>query len=1058
MTVDHESETAEITFLSDQPLSADREQEMRFGHPSIADNLEDIILSCPTPFTVGLFGKWGVGKTSIINILKERLLSEDVATVIFDIWKHEGDSLRRTFLKEATNQLKKQDRGLEDTFTLDYGVDSPVTRVFQGGFKLSKRIKRIMISMLLGVIIAGVIIGLRWNQALGTYLSIVLGGGAVSTILVYLLQQGLTTETTTITQDRFQDPHEFEEQFKTIVNETQASKLLIIIDNLDRALHEKAVELLSTIKTFLEQKKCVFLITCDAKAIEKHLENVYLAYLKDPESKIAFDTDEFLRKFFNAYLRIPKFIDTEIQTYTDGLLEQTHSEALANSEVSYVIASAFRDNPRQIKQFINTLAAHFLLAQKRETSEPPLILPGTITDHVDFLAKYLIVKHYRPTDFPEVLDGKVTDEDRIDSFISATKAVQVDNIRPFIYFKLSQEEISIPEIREIESDILYRNIESLKARITSILRDEQQFRDFQRHVFSLINQYRGRGLTLYNIVDSLLLIAAHFSTKFPKAFYCLVADLLTQESELAPYLHEFDTHFIFDEVLQKCHRKDRDFIIEAYIEYLNTVKMDARNQENIKALITELLKNRNWLTDKKKIVALLSNQFTSLDILSIFKDQPEYRKEFLSTDSIIKFVSEISPSDIEQVELLTKKIDLLVNFKDIIDPNSFLTILNRFTALINEDQSKPYRNEKENLLNCLNSILSNLGQKPSELTTETIQAFSDTIIQGMTSTADWLHKSIFVLPCLWIIHNFDDPIKTNVTNPVNHFFTNADITGITYVFDKLDRSQVESLIQQHEPIFTTRSKQSPELFVFLYRFAPPSIRTEWLIDLINTQTNQAIQILGQEELVIDELNDIVKAILQRAAQLPPQQKEPLYSLCNKFKCAKDPDAINTFVEHIKSLLTQPDTHAQNAGLMALQGAVYISPAQKRDIATVVTNWLRTLPIENAGQTSAVKSVLVNWDHLIKQLKDDFFYFIFNTLIIHTSTIANVKLGLDVLTALKPKPNYEDYSTYFDDIRNRLESEPNTEIKQELMNILTVLKPARTNQKNQEFWSIFDKSQ
>lgn len=1058
MTDDDKLQTAEITFLSDQPLSADREQEMRFGHPSIADNLEDIILRCPTPFTMGLFGKWGVGKTSIINVLKERLLSKDVATVIFDIWKHEGDALRRTFLKEATNQLKEQPKGLLDTFTLDYGVDSPVTRVFQGGLKLNKKIKRIIIAMVLGVIIAGVIIGLKWNQALGTYLSIVLGGGAVSTILVCLLQQGLTTETTTITQDRFQDPHEFEKQFKIIRDETQASKLLIIIDNLDRASHEKAVELLSTIKTFLEQEKCVFLITCDAKAIEKHLENVYSAYLKDQESKRAFDTEEFLRKFFNAYLRIPKFIDTELQTYTEKLLEQTHIKALATSEVSYVIASAFRENPRQIKQFINTLAAHFLLAQKRETSEPPLITPGTITDHVDFLAKYLIVKNYRPADFPEVLEGKVTHEEKIDTFISSTKAVQVDNMRPFIYFKLSEEELSIPQIREIESAILYRNIASVKASIALILKDKEQFKDFKRHVFSLVNQYRGRGLSLYNIVDSLLLISAQFSIKLSPTFYYLVAVLLTQESELAPYLHEFEPHVIFNEVLQECDKKDRGLIIEAYIEYLSNIKIDVKNQEYIKALLTELLNKRTLLTDKKKIVALFSNQFTSLDILSIFKDQPEYQKEFLTTDSIVKFVSEIPQSDVEEADILTKKIDLLVNFKDIIGPKAFLVILSRLTALIKEDQSKPYRNEKENLLNCVNHILSNLGQNPSNLPAEAVQAFTDAIIQGMNSIADWVQKSIFVLPCLWIIHNFEDPIKTNVTNLVNQFFTNANITGITYVFDKLDRSQVESLIQQYEPIFTTRSKQNPELFTFLYQFAPPSIRTKWLIDLINTQTSQAIQILGQEELVIDELNDIVKAILQRATQLPPEQKEPLYSLCNKFKCAEDPDSINAFVEHIKSLLTQPDTHSQNAGLMALQGAVYISPAQKRDIATVVTNWLRTLPIENAGQTSAVKSVLVNWDHLLKQLKDDFFYFIFNTLIIHASNIDNIRLGLDVLTALKSKPNYEDYPTYFGDIRNRLESEPNTDIKQELINILTVLKPAKTNEKNREFWSILDKSQ
>lgn len=1060
MTENNESNPREIAFLSDQPLPADKEQEMRFGHLSIADNLEDIILKCPTPFTVGLFGKWGVGKTSIINVLKERLLSKDVATVIFDIWKHEGDALRRTFLKEATNQLKKQPKGLPDTFILEDRLDSPITRVFQAGLKLSNPRKYIVGAILIALIIAGIIIGLKWNQALGTYLSIILSGGAVSAILIYLLTQGLTTETTTITKDRFQDPHEFEKQFKDIRDSTRASRLLIIIDNLDRASHEKAVELLSTVKTFLEQEKCVFLIACDAKAIEKHLENVYSAYLKDKESKRAFDTEEFLRKFFNAYLRIPEFIDTEIQTYTEKMLEQTRIKALATSEVSYVIASAFRENPRQVKQFINTLASHFLLAQKRETSEPPLITPGTITDNVDFLAKYLIVKNYRPEDFQQVLEGKITGEEKIDTFISSTKPVQVDNMRPFIYFKLSEEELSIPEIKEIESSIVYGDIAPVKDSIALILKDKEQFKDFNRHVLSLIKRYKGKGPSLYNIVNSLLLVSDQLSIRLSPLFYYLVVDLLNQESELAPYLNGFEPRVVFNDILQECDNKDRSRIIEAYTEYLRTTKIDVKNQEYIKTLLIELLNNRTLLDypDKQKLVALFKGQFTSLDILSILKDKPECQKDFLTTDSIVKFVSEISQSDIEETDILTRKTDLLINFKDIIGPKTFMEIFKKLAELLKEDQSKPYRNEKENLLNCVNYILSNLGENPSKLTTEAIQAFTDAISQGMNSIPDWVHKSIFLLPCLWIIQNFEDPFKTNATNLVNQFFTSTDNTGMTYVFDKLDRNQVESLIQQYEPIFTTRSKQTPELFAFLYRFAPPSIRTKWLIDLINTQTQQAIQILGQEELVIDELTDIINAILQRAAQLPPEQREALYRLCNKFKCAEDQNSINILVEHIKSLLTQPNTHSQNAGLIALQGAGYISPSQKRDIAMAVTSWLRTLPMENAGQISSVKSILVNWNHLPKPLKDDFFYFIFNTLIIHAPNIENIRLGLDVLTELKSKPNYEDYPMYFDDVRTRSESEPNTDIKKQLINILTILKPAKIGEKNREFWSILDKDQ
>lgn len=1059
MTDDDKLQTTEMTFLSDQPLPADRAQEMRFGHLSLADNLKDIILRCPTPFTIGLFGKWGVGKTSIINVLKETLLSEDVATVVFDIWKHEGDALRRTFLKEAAKQLKKQPKGLPDAFTLHERLDSPVTRVFQGGLKFDKRIRCIIGAIVLGVIIAGVIIGLKWNQALGTYSSIVLGGGAVSAILIYLLQQGLTTETTTVTTDRFQEPHEFEKQFEDIRDAIRASKLLIIIDNLDRASHEKAVELLSTVKTFLEQEKCVFLIACDAKAIEEHLENVYSTYLKDKESKRAFDTEEFLRKFFNAYLRIPQFIDTEIQAYTEKMLEQTRVKALATFEVSFVIASAFRENPRQIKQFINTLSSHFLLAQRRETSKPPLIPPGTITDHVDFLAKYLIVRNHRPEDCQQVLEGKITGDEKIDTFINSTKPVQVDNMRPFMYFKLSDEELSIPEIKEIESAIVYGDIAPVKDSIASILKDKNQFRDFDRHIRSLIDQYKAKGLSLYNIVNSLLLISDQVSIGLSSPFYYLVADLLNQESALAPYLNEFEPHLVFSYILQDCDERDRSRIIKAYIQYLMTYELDVKNQY-INRLLIELLNNRVPLgnEDKKNLSSLFKDKFTSLDILSLFKDKPEHQKDFLTTDSIVKFVSEISKSDIEEGDILTKKVDLLINFKAIIGPKSFMAILTRFADLLKEDQPNPYRDQKENLLNRTNDILLNLGEDPSKLTMESIQTFTDAIIQGMNSMPDWVQKRVFLLPCLWIIRNFEDPFKATANDLVNQFFANADTTGMTYVFDRLDPSQRESLIQQYEPIFANRAKQNSELFTFLYHFAPKSIRTKWLIDLINTQTQQAIQILVQGDLVIDELNVVINAVLQRATQLPPEQRESLYTLCNKFECAKDPGSTNTLVEHIKSLLTQPNTHSQNAGLIALQGAVYISPTQKRNIATAVTNWLRTLPMEDAGQINAVKSILVNWDHLPKQLKDDFFYFIFNPLIIHASSIDNIRLGLDVLTESKSKPSYEDYPKYFGDIRNRLESEPNTDIKKELMNVLTVLKPARTKKENRVFWSILDKGQ
>ncbi|MCK4576334.1 hypothetical protein KAU34_07995, partial [candidate division WOR-3 bacterium] len=134
-----------IKFLSDQPLTADKEQEIRFGHQGIAQSLQKIIFNSPTPFTIGLFGKWGTGKTTILNLLQSKLEKiSKISVVKFDIWKHETDSLRATFLKEIVNQLKKQ-KCLKGDFELSEKLDATITRTFEGRFKLNKTVRRILI-------------------------------------------------------------------------------------------------------------------------------------------------------------------------------------------------------------------------------------------------------------------------------------------------------------------------------------------------------------------------------------------------------------------------------------------------------------------------------------------------------------------------------------------------------------------------------------------------------------------------------------------------------------------------------------------------------------------------------------------------------------------------------------------------------------------------------------------------------------------------------------------------------------------------------------------------
>ncbi|GAI87092.1 unnamed protein product, partial [marine sediment metagenome] len=246
-----------------------------------------------------------------------------------------SDALRRTFLKEITKQLQAYGSDYFDKqFILDERVESSISRTSEGKFKINtEKIQQLWKVLLLSVatlIVLGIIALVggfiqQFLYAVGVLLSIIFGGS----LLIWLIKnagQFLMTETTTFGQDRFKDPHQFEQEFSRILRYLVHRKIVIVFDNVDRAAQEGAMKVLATIKTFLEpkdienkEKDVIFLIPCDAGAIREHIVGVYAINAKSSP----FDPDEFLRKFFNTILWIPEFIPEELEAYARSSLRET---------------------------------------------------------------------------------------------------------------------------------------------------------------------------------------------------------------------------------------------------------------------------------------------------------------------------------------------------------------------------------------------------------------------------------------------------------------------------------------------------------------------------------------------------------------------------------------------------------------------------------------------------------------------------------------------------------------------------------------------------------------
>ena len=91
-------------FLNDQPTSKDE-----IGtHSTIAEGLLKIVHSnLRRPFVVGLFGTWGVGKSSIVQMLRDKTKAtkDKTKVVIVDAWREHKETFLRQFVKKLAREL-----------------------------------------------------------------------------------------------------------------------------------------------------------------------------------------------------------------------------------------------------------------------------------------------------------------------------------------------------------------------------------------------------------------------------------------------------------------------------------------------------------------------------------------------------------------------------------------------------------------------------------------------------------------------------------------------------------------------------------------------------------------------------------------------------------------------------------------------------------------------------------------------------------------------------------------------------------------------------------------
>ncbi len=338
------------------------------------------------PLTLGIFGPWGSGKTSLMQMLMnyiETTKSENKRkTLWFNAWMYEGREEAQSALIHAILANIQKD------VTLGGEVKQLVDKLKEGAsvLKLGKFIMKSAITM---------------------------------TPNIEEFANCFKNESENVVNTM----ESFESDFKKLLDLVGIDRIVVFIDDLDRCSSVKVIETFETIKLFLNTPACTFVIGADAEKIQQAVGEVYqvndIKRQKDYLEKIvqipfsipAQDirdigcyvgmlivgrhlTEEAWNKLAESrpqfYSPKGSLVDVFCKWVADNKMvmatTQTTVEDELNAVIPYVdtLARGLRGNPRQIKRFLNILSLRRQLADvnKLDDVKPELLVKFAVLEYV----------------------------------------------------------------------------------------------------------------------------------------------------------------------------------------------------------------------------------------------------------------------------------------------------------------------------------------------------------------------------------------------------------------------------------------------------------------------------------------------------------------------------------------------------------------------------------------------------------------------------------------------------------------------------------------------------
>ena len=427
----------------------DNEKKDAFGHRHFAEMLKGLVeteRNVP-PFSIGLLGQWGCGKSSIKSLYESNLIddtskdkngkirSKRFVPITFNAWRFGGEDIKRALLRHVYVSLGGDKAKLDDA--LFRSIQTETVRKKDWKEFLWELYDRwgwgiILVLLLYLIVTASLLIAIKW---LGITNDWVVGIASSISVAAPIPLLKLIFESSRFRISRYSNitkvdaPTSAAEQYEDLLLEQvkefkfrkgkSCERLIIFVDDLDRLSSDEMVSGLDAVRTFMEIPKgslpgglgVVFVISCDedrlADALAKRDNGK-----SDPPAVVFSQSDarRYLDRIFQFRMEIPPFPKRDMRTFAERRLRDalpefetqltengTSLEALIDRMIHVGVGT-----PRNALQIVNAFIQSWWVAHKRErdgagTERPGGLQEGAVTKHPISLAVLSAMK----VDFPD---------------------------------------------------------------------------------------------------------------------------------------------------------------------------------------------------------------------------------------------------------------------------------------------------------------------------------------------------------------------------------------------------------------------------------------------------------------------------------------------------------------------------------------------------------------------------------------------------------------------------------------------------------------------------------